>query len=536
MVLCMSRPFKHPKTGVYYFRKVVPDDMRGLVGKREVRRSLGTKNPREAAARHPEVATKVAAEWTALRDGPKPLTLKGASALAGLWYRWFVPIFEDDPGTDPDGWLMWAEQLHDIDLQYRPELDERDIDTSTPRSAAANRRVAAFLMEHGRVAEFLKANDIRLTNEQMPAFMEALEVEFFAAMRLLARRAGRDYRPDKRPEKHPEWRPSPAPSHETKAIADGSPTLTGILDGWWREAQATGRKPSTYESYSNTMAALVAFLGHDEARRVTPDDIVGFKDHRLATINPRTGKPISAKTVKDSDLSGLKTLFGWAVSNRKLPTNPVTGITIKLGKPQKLRGKGLSEEEAKAVLQAALKVERGGESLGTFHAKRWVPWLAAYTGARVGELAQLRRQDVTKDGDHWTILLTPEVGTIKTNEARRVVLHPHLIELGFPAFVEAAQPGHLFLKPSKTGDVLGPLQGLKNRLGEFVRGIVKDPNVAPMHGFRHRFKTVGMEAGVSTRVLDAIQGHAPRTAGDSYGDVTVKAMAQAMERVPKVVV
>ena len=69
-------------------------------------------------------------------------------------------------------------------------------------------------------------------------------------------------------------------------------------------------------------------------------------------------------------------------------------------------------------------------------------------------------------GGHWTIRLTPEAGTIKTNEARTVVLHTHLVELGFPAFVEAAQPGHLFLKPSKSGDVLGPLQGLKNRLAE----------------------------------------------------------------------
>ena len=51
------------------------------------------------------------------------------------------PIFEDDPGTDPDGWSMWAEQLHDIDLQYRPELDERDFDLSTPRCAAAQRRI-----------------------------------------------------------------------------------------------------------------------------------------------------------------------------------------------------------------------------------------------------------------------------------------------------------------------------------------------------------------------------------------------------------
>jgi hypothetical protein len=44
-----------------------------------------------------------------------------------------------------------------------------------------------------------------------------------------------------------------------------------------------------------------------------------------------------------------------------------------------------------------------------------------------------------------------------------------------------------------------------------------------------------MEAGIPTRILDAIQGHAPRTASDSYGEVTVKAMAQAMERMPRAV-
>jgi integrase len=287
----------------------------------------------------------------------------------------------------------------------------------------------------------------------------------------------------------------PAP---TEAI---SLTLTGLLNGWWTEAKATGRKPSTYESYSNTTAGLVAFLGHDDAKRVTPEDIVRFKDHRLSSVNPRTGKPISAKTVKDSDLSGLKTLFGWAVSNRRLTSNPVTGITIKLGKPQKLRGKGLTEEEAKAILHLALRVTRGGESAGTFAAKRWVPFLAAYTGARVGELAQLRKQDVRKEDGHWTIHLTPEAGTIKTNEARTVVLHSHLVELGFPEFATTAAPGHLFLKPAKDGDVLGPLQGLKNRLSEFVRTVITDPNVAPMHGFRHRFKTVGMEAGIPSRIL-----------------------------------
>jgi integrase len=264
---------------------------------------------------------------------------------------------------------------------------------------------------------------------------------------------------------------------------------------------------------------------------VTPEDIVRFKDHRLASINPRTGRPLSPKTVKDSDLSGLKTLFGWAVSNRKLPSNPATGITIKLGKPQKLRGKGLTEDEAKAILQAALSVDG---SARTDAARRWVPWLAAYTGARVGELAQLRKQDVTREGDHWVLLLTPEAGTIKTNEARKVVLHPHAVELGFPAWAGRQPHGHLFLKPSPTGDVLGPLQGVKNRLAEFARTVITDPNVAPLHGLRHRFKSVGMDTGVPQRVLDAIQGHAPRTASDGYGEVSMKAMAMWIERMPRV--
>jgi integrase len=47
--------------------------------------------------------------------------------------------------------------------------------------------------------------------------------------------------------------------------------------------------------------------------------------------------------------------------------------------------------------------------------------------------------------------------------------------------------------------------------------------VQPNHGWRHRFKTLGRELGYSDRVVDAICGHAGRTAGDNYGDVTLEA-------------
>jgi hypothetical protein len=44
MALAMSRPHKHPKTGVYWIRKRVPADLVPVVGKAEVTRSLGTKD------------------------------------------------------------------------------------------------------------------------------------------------------------------------------------------------------------------------------------------------------------------------------------------------------------------------------------------------------------------------------------------------------------------------------------------------------------------------------------------------------------
>jgi integrase len=220
------------------------------------------------------------------------------------------------------------------------------------------------------------------------------------------------------------------------------------------------------------------------------------------------------------------------VSNGKTTQNPARDVTLKVGKPPKLRPKSFSDAEARAILAAALAHRNDKESPRTSAAKRWVPWLCAFTGARVGEISQLRKADVTKTDGRWLIRITPEAGTVKTNEAREVVLHPQLVSSGFPKFVQQSADGHLFLTPAPGGDVLGPLRGLKNRLAEFARSIVTDPNVAPNRGWRHRFKTIGMEVGIPTRILDAIQGQAARNVADTYGKVTLKTMAHAIDKFP----
>jgi integrase len=124
---------------------------------------------------------------------------------------------------------------------------------------------------------------------------------------------------------------------------------------------------------------------------------------------------------------------------------------------------------------------------------------------------------------------------VKTDEARDVVLHRQIIEEGFSQFYEGSKPGYFFINPS-AGE-LGVRKAVKtarNKINAFVREVVKDPNVDPSHGWRHRFKTAGIEQSVAMRVLDAIQGHAPRNASEDYGDVTVKARANAIAKFPAI--
>src|SRR6201999_4362871 len=101
-----------------------------------------------------------------------------------------------------------------------------------------------------------------------------------------------------------------------------------------------------------------------------------------------------------------------------------------------------------------------------------------------------------------------------------------IINEGFPDSYERSANGYLFI--DSKGTELGVRKVVKtarNKVNGFVREFVKDPNFDPSHGWRHRFKTVGIEQEVAMRVLDAIQGHAPRNASEDYGDVTIAAKA-----------
>ena len=541
MALRMAQPWPHPTTGVFWFRRAVPRDLRDLVGKREELASLKTKDPAEGRVRYAQRSAEVKARWANLRAGARKLTEREAHALAASAHDEWLDLHSDDPSFQ----VGWHADLYPT-LWTAVPLPETEAQPGVPGTVPIT-NLFYRSMRHRCFEEadgVLARNGLVVDEWSRTKLARAVGVALQRASVTLGRAAQGEIVVDDSPARDPAKDASghvgvappliPMPSR-TPTQRGGAKTLslTGLFEAWWQEAKAAGRKPSTHESYEKTVRYLVAFLKHDDATRVTAEDVVAFKDHRLATPSKRTGKMPSAKTVKDSNLAALKTLFGWAVINRRLPTNPAAGLTIKVGKKRRVRAKGFVEAEVHTILSAALHYVSGErENPRTAAAKRWLPWLCAFSGARVGEMGQLRQQDLRREGELWVIHITPEAGTVKTNEAREVVLYQQLIELGFPAFVAANPEGPLFLTPGKGGAVLGPLAGLLNRMREFVRLIVPDPNVQPNHGWRHLFTTTCEEAEINPRVYNSIMGHAGRTVAESYGDVTLKAKATAIRKLP----
>ncbi|OCC02388.1 hypothetical protein BA190_23985 [Labrys sp. WJW] len=534
MALTMSRPFKHPKTGVYYFRKAVPDDLRALVGRREEKRTLRTKDPREARERFTKVAAEVASEWMRLRSNPQPtgLSRRDALALAGRWYLWFTSAFEEEPGSCPEGWRLLADGLEDARQWGTGHPDEYPDDEAEERPSAVTKAVHRYLMEHGRVSRFLStshgdggADGLRLSDDGIAAFLAAVELQFFAAMRLLSRWTEGDYRKDERPTTFPEYRPAPAPLHPSSLPPSASPevTLKSLFSGWAAERKPPEKTRYNWERVIEHFAAHVKVTaGHDDAARVVKADVVGWKDALVAD-----GK--AAKTIRDSRLAPLRAILQWAVDNDKLKANPADGIKLAV----KERGggrRGFTDAEAMAILKAA----RASDNPRKAH-YRWVPWICALSGARLSEVCQLRGSDIqqTTDGQ-WTMHLTWEAGSLKNTGSERVVpLHSALVAEGFATFARSVGQGPLFtgLTPDRFGSRGG--NGTKV-LGRWVREVLEidDPRIGPNHSWRHRFKTLCRIHGIGKDYHDAITGHAHADEGDGYGDFPVEALAREIEKLP----
>ncbi|MAW85960.1 MAG: hypothetical protein CMJ42_05445 [Phyllobacteriaceae bacterium] len=305
-------------------------------------------------------------------------------------------------------------------------------------------------------------------------------------------------------------------------------SLTGLLDDFLKEREAGGRGREARRKWTPTIKDFVAFIGHDDARRVTKADILKWKDAKL-------GSGLAPTTFKRGHFAALNAVLRWAHENDRIESNAADGVRLRAQTPIQNREKGFRDDEAMKLLMAAssyLPLKQEDAKLAA--AKRWIPWLCAFTGARLGEIVQLRRQDIhTVDGLH-VLRITPEAGTVKTGKFRDVPIHQQIVDDGFFDYVASVAIGPLFLTTNASRTVEQASRTVQNQLRNWIKDLNVVPDgISPFHGWRHRFKTVGRELGIDSIVLDAIQGHARRTAGDNYGDITLKAKKAAIDKFPR---
>lgn len=145
----------------------------------------------------------------------------------------------------------------------------------------------------------------------------------------------------------------------------------------------------------------------------------------------------------------------------------------------------------------------------------WIPLLCLFTGARIGELCQIYHSDIQKDSSGCDIISIRDKDgfqRLKTNAACRIVpIHPTLIELGFLDYVQdvkeaAPTSGRIFpyLRHDKSngfGDV--PSEAFARYLDSI--GIHDEEKTA--HSFRKTANQCLKENNIATSIRCQLIGH-----------------------------
>lgn len=572
----MTGPWPHPKTGILYYRKATPPDIFaerrrleefGIRVKREVHRSLKTKDKKSAERAYVEVSAEIETEWDRwrllLRDGPQALTPKQQVAVAADHAKAFLATYDEDPFSAPSRGTVpklseggdavleamvgrmgsaEGEALREEAIAFLCERDERrrnrlmrDLISRYPAFAhvVGADLAASFEASHGSDTTAALANKglrvdrgtRNLVNMQMAQFMGAAE------RGLGSRRIG-DYSPVRELENAPEFMPSSSSS--PTMISSDLLTLEFLLD---HKAKTHDSRLKTVSDNRSYIRKFAEFVGHNDARRVVKEDVRRWRDSLMDT-------GLSPKTITSKYLSAVSAVLSHGVKEFDLSSNPASGILDRRPVAAPTRSKGWMEDEAVQILKATF--DGSSKALSEAHRRAifWIPWIIAYTGLRATEAAQLQGQHLKEEGGIPFLLITPIGGSTKSGKAWTVGIHEHLIELGLLDLMRGIGEGPLFYEPYPTGVDPKKFKGKlrSSEAAERVASWIKEevgleaPLGRPLHAFRHLFTTLGRKVGMNERARNYMMGSGPVDARESYGDWTPDVLDAEIRRLPRFLV
>jgi integrase len=481
----------------------------------DIRLSLGTSDRAVGKERHAVVASYLQGVWQAVRNGPRRLTHKEVVALAGEEYRTWAGAFEDDPGS-PETWARVTSDNVRAEAGLFGRAGLMIAPDDVVRAKSREERFGSFadaaLARHGLVVD--ADSRTRLIAQISTVMREVGELNF-------ARALG-DYTPDPAPDRFPSFA-------GTKETPPTRPTGVRLQDLLAKMSSERGHAPKTRSEWARAVGSLTDHAKTTEETAFTTAMIVAWLDSLVA-------KGLAAKTINDGYLAAVKAVFAWA--DVRIGSNPAERVPRIRRSSEKSGQRGFTLQEAEQVLAAAARE--------TNPVRRWLPWLMAYTGARAGEVAQLRRQDIKQEPETgiWYLDLSPTAGRLKNKPSERVVpLHPHLVELGFPEWAQSQPNERLFYTDRSERKGGGERRSRKsvaiNRLGDWVRDhvaveAVKAGEVAPNHGWRHRFTTEMVNLDVPDAVRKRLTGHRLDGQDNRYvGRLVMERLHEAVARLPR---
>ncbi|GAA0587110.1 hypothetical protein GCM10008942_40170 [Rhizomicrobium electricum] len=171
----------------------------------------------------------------------------------------------------------------------------------------------------------------------------------------------------------------------------------------------------------------------------------------------------------------------------------------------------------------------------------WVPAIAAYTGARAGEICQLRVEDVVEEQGVWCLNLTMFDARgrraidkrLKTRSSERFVpLHPELLSSGLLTFLDTRKNDVRLFPDLKQGPKGNYSHELSKWFAAFLDRLkMKDPCLV-FHSFRHGFRDACRDALIAQETAEALGGWTGENQATRYGDRgRVPVLAEAIARI-----
>ncbi|WID98161.1 site-specific integrase [Bosea vestrisii] len=277
------------------------------------------------------------------------------------------------------------------------------------------------------------------------------------------------------------------------------------------------------QEFASAMSALPARLPKKLSSMALPEllreDLSAFPSRAPATIN-KAFTLLSAIVEHARKQSDLEDATSW-------PNHFPSAWIEENGHTQPDRVPFTADDLRRIFVDGPVHGQGRRQEGGQGEAQYWMPLLALFAGARLSELGQLRVCDVRLDdgGVPYLDIGTSGGRTVKTrNSVRRVPVHPALHQLGFLAYVERVKSTagvEATLWPRmRSAERRARTASWSQWFGNYIRRkpISIGDKSKVFHSFRHLFKDMCRDAGLSEDVHDALTGHAAgKSVGRSYG-------------------